>query len=78
MVFSKKKSDGFKNFEELNFGYSSAVGFFFFAGLGFWADQHWQTGFRFTLTGVFTGFCFIAYEVWKIIQNLNEPKDKNK
>jgi F0F1-type ATP synthase assembly protein I len=78
MVFSKKKSDGFKNFEELNFGYSSAVGFFVCVGVGYWADQRWNTGFCFTLIGLFLGFCFIGYEVWKIVQNLNDPDQKKK
>jgi hypothetical protein len=76
MVF-KDKPKGFKDFEAMNFGYASAVGFFVCCGAGYWADQRWHTGFRFTLLGIFIGICLIIFELWKIIQNLNDTK-KNK
>ena len=78
MLFSKNKIKGVKDFEALNFGYTSGVGFFICVCVGYWADQRWQTGFRFTLIGMFIGVCLIAYELWKIIQNLNDPRQKKK
>ncbi len=78
MLSSNNKPKGFKDFEALNFGYTSGVGFFVCFGAGYWADQKWHTDFNFTLLGLFLGICLIAFELWKIIQNLNDPKQKKK
>jgi hypothetical protein len=75
---SSQKPKGLKDLEALNFGYTSGVAFFLCTGAGYWADQKWGTGFRYTLIGVFVGIGVIVFELWKIIQNLNDPKHKNK
>jgi hypothetical protein len=78
MLPPENKRKGFKEFDALNFGYTSGASFFICCGVGFWADQKWGTGFRYTLIGLFTGLGVIGFELWKIIQNLNDTNDKKK
>jgi hypothetical protein len=60
----------------VNFGWTSAVGFFLFTGLGYWLDQKRGTEYIWTLSGVFVGMAFIFYELWKILRNLNNQSKK--
>ncbi len=65
-----------QNLSAISFGYTSAVGFFVFFGLGYWLDRKFATGYVWTLAGIFIGFVLLIYEVWKILRNINN-KDKN-
>ena len=69
---TSEQPKGLKDFSSLSFGAVSSIGFFVCVGIGYWADQKWQTNFRWTLVGVLFGISLVAYELWKIIRNLND------
>ena len=65
-----------KYFPAVSLGLNFAVGMAFFSVLGIWADRKWgkEAGWL-TLLGIFAGLLYGAYEVWKIIKQINEPED---
>ena len=67
---------GLKNLSALNFGWTAGVGFFVCFGLGYWADQKFGTTFLWTITGFVAGILFMGYELWKVLQDLNNKKNK--
>ena len=67
-----KEPKRIKDLNALNFGYTSAVGFFVCMGGGYWADQRFNPGgVKWTLTGLGVGIILIICELWKLIQNSN-------
>ena len=61
----------------LSLGTQLAVGMAFFAGLGYLADRRRGGGVLFTLLGMFLGLGYGAYEVWKLIRQLNQEAKNN-
>lgn len=55
----------------LGLGTQLAAGMAFFAGLGYLADRRRGDGILFTLCGMFAGLGYGAYEVWKLVRQLN-------
>jgi hypothetical protein len=74
----KEKPKGLKDLSAISFGYTSAIGFFLCFGAGYWADQKFQTGYLWTLTGFVVGIALMFYELWKIIAKSNNTTKKNK
>ena len=64
-----KNDSGPGNSPVLNFGWTMVGGFLFCFFAGFYADQHWGTGYSWTLMGVGAGTAWIVYELWKILRS---------
>lgn len=61
----------------LSLGTQLAAGMVFFAGLGYYADYRRGGGVVFTICGMFAGLGYGAYEVWKLVRQLNaEAKEE--
>ena len=57
-------------------GLNFAVGMAIFSFVGYWIDQKRGGGLLFTISGMVMGLGYGAYEVWKVIQLLNEEARK--
>jgi F0F1-type ATP synthase assembly protein I len=42
--------------------------------VGLWLDHKFQTGERFTLGGLILGFLVSGYEVWKVVDQLQQEE----
>jgi hypothetical protein len=69
-IFEKYSTPG------LTLGYTSMAAIIFFSFLGYQIDAHFKTQY-WTLIGIFVGFFFSGYEVWKLIKSEN-AKEKEK
>jgi F0F1-type ATP synthase assembly protein I len=57
-------------------GYTMIATMIVFTGIGFWLDKEFNTQNQgLTLAGIFLGLLFCAYEVWKLLQEINQKKD---
>lgn len=52
-------------------GLNMAVGVVVFTLAGYWLDQKRGGGKAWTLCGIFMGLFYGAYEVWKVVRELN-------
>jgi ATP synthase protein I len=57
-------------------GLDFAVGMAIFAFGGYWLDRRQGTGEFWTLCGVFVGLLYGAYEVWKLVRQLDPRSTK--
>ena len=64
----EKKDPEPKNSAALNFGWTMIGEFLFCFFVGYFADQKFGSGYKWTLTGVGAGVLLIAYELWKLIR----------
>ena len=55
----------------MGFGLNFAAGVAVFTALGWWIDSRRGGGQAFTLAGVFLGFAYGGYELWKLVKMLN-------
>ena len=64
----------------ISLGLNMAVGVVVFTLAGYWLDQRRGGGKAWTLCGIFLGLFYGAYEVWKVVRQLNrkaaEPKGR--
>ena len=58
--------------QALTLGTQLAVGMALFSWLGMYVDKRRGGGSAGTLVGIFLGLFYGAYEVWKLVRNLNE------
>ncbi|MFA5060056.1 MAG: AtpZ/AtpI family protein [Candidatus Omnitrophota bacterium] len=63
------------NFQHVSIGLNVATGMFVFSYLGFLADKKWG-GQAWTLVGILLGLVYSAYEIWKLIRQLNDQDKK--
>ena len=68
-----QKDPGPENSSLINFGWTMAGEFLFCFFAGFYADQKFATGYRFTLAGLGAAVLLIVYELWKMIRR--QPRD---
>ena len=61
----------------LMLGLNFAVGMAVFSFIGFYIDQKRGNGIIFTILGIILGLAYGAYEVWKVIQMLQEQVRKD-
>lgn len=52
----------------LAFGTNFAGGMALLCFIGYRMDQHYETGYAWTLTGAILGLIFGAYELWKVVR----------
>lgn len=64
------------NSAALSIGFTIMAAIIIFSFIGYKLDQKFKTSY-WTLIGVFVGFSYSGYEVWKLIRNLKE-EEKNK
>ena len=57
----------------MSLGLQLAAGIIVFFLLGYYIDQkRGEDKVAFTITGIILGFCYGAYEIWKLVKKLNE------
>jgi hypothetical protein len=56
----------------ISLGLNMAVGVVVFTLAGYWVDQRRGGGKAWTLCGIFMGLFYGAYEVWKVVRQLNK------
>ena len=56
-------------------GFTIMAAIIFFSFIGYKIDEKFKTHW-WTLVGVFVGFAYSGYEVWKLIQNEKEEEKK--
>jgi hypothetical protein len=56
----------------ISFGTNFTGGMLVFALGGRYLDRRWPSGWSWTLTGMFLGLAYGAYELWKLVRQLNE------
>lgn len=61
----------------LSLGTQLAAGMIFFAGVGFYVDRRRGGGIAFTLAGMFAGLGYGAYEVWKVVREINREAQRS-
>ncbi len=61
----------------LGFGSSFAVGMAIFSLSGHWIDVKYDKEAIFTLSGVFMGFFYGAWEIWKLVAESNRSAVEN-
>lgn len=61
----------------VSIGFNMAVGMGLFTSVGYLIDQKTGGGQGWTLAGIFVGLFYCGYEVWKLVQRLNENNDKD-
>jgi len=59
----------------ISLGTNLAVGMAVFASLGYFVDKRTGGGSLFTLMGIFLGLFYGAYEVWKVVKDMNRLDD---
>ena len=60
-------------------GYTIMAAVFFFAFIGYKLDEKFKNEKHlWTLCGVFVGFVYSGYEVWKLVKREQEEEQKNK
>jgi F0F1-type ATP synthase assembly protein I len=59
-------------------GLNMAVGVVVFTLAGYWVDQKRGGGKAWTLCGIFMGLFYGAYEVWKVVRQLNRKTSEQK
>jgi len=60
----------------INLGLNMAVGVAVFTAVGYYVDQRFGGGRAFTLCGIFLGLLYGAYEVWKVVRQINEAAEE--
>jgi len=55
-----------------NLGINLTVGFCGFTFLGIWLDNKFQRNNIFTIIGIFLGFAYFSYEIWKLLKDINK------
>ena len=58
-------------------GYTIMAAILFFSFIGYQLDQKLKTQY-WTLVGVFVGFGYSGYEVWKLVKKLQEEENQKK
>lgn len=59
-------------------GLNMAVGVVVFTLAGYWVDQKRGGGKAWTLCGIFMGLFYGAYEVWKVVRELDKKAAEQK
>ena len=76
-----EKEDGPKshyNSPAMTMGFTIMAAIIVFSFIGYQIDEKLKTkNYPWTLLGVFLGFLYSGYEIWKLIKN-EEEKEKNK
>ena len=62
----------------ISLGLNMAVGVVVFTMAGYWVDQKRGGGKAWTLCGIFLGLFYGAYEVWKVVRQLNKKAAEQK
>lgn len=52
-----------------HFSWNLGVGFVVFFMIGFYADKHYGTGFKYTIIGLIVACVYFIYEVWKMMRS---------
>ena len=74
----KKKIDSQKySSPAVMIGYTIMAAVFFFSFIGYQIDKKLKTQY-WTLIGIFTGFAYSGYEVWKLIKREKEQEEENR
>ena len=77
MVHPKEEIDRQnKNSPALTMGYTIMASIIFFSFIGYKLDEKFHTQYWF-LVGVFSGFAFSGYEIWKLIKSEKEIEKQN-
>jgi F0F1-type ATP synthase assembly protein I len=73
------KNSKFKKFSSpaVTLGYTIMASIFFFSFIGYQIDQRLKTQY-WTLVGIFIGFIYSGYEVWKLIKREQEKEEEEK
>lgn len=57
----------------MSLGLQLAAGIIVFFLLGYFIDQkRGEDKVAFSITGIILGFCYCAYEIWRLVKKLNE------
>ena len=62
----------------ISLGLNMAVGVVVFTLAGYWVDQKRGGGKAWTLCGIFLGLFYGAYEVWKVVRQINKEAAEQK
>ena len=73
----KKTPPQYYNSPATTIGFTIMAAVCLFSFIGYKIDEKFKTNF-WTLIGIFTGFAFSGYEVWKLVRREQEEEKKNK
>ena len=67
-----ENNQGPKSLSALSLGWTISVGMVLLPLVGWFLDKRFHSGHWWTLSGLFMGFAYCGYEVWKALRNIEK------